>query len=73
MKTAAWSRHELPEGGRLTWCLRCGRPRGRIAWEDGGKVQELLRALPQGGYAHGNGLRTQGCCATARWMPLMGG
>ncbi|AOB29530.1 hypothetical protein AKI39_00805 [Bordetella sp. H567] len=53
-------RHELPEGGRLTYAYDAAGRVARIAWEDRGKIQELLRALPQGGYVHGNGLRTQG-------------
>jgi RHS repeat-associated protein len=54
------SRHELPEGGQLTYAYDAAGRVARIAWENGGAIHELLRALPDGGYRHGNGLRTLG-------------
>ncbi|OZI66266.1 DUF6531 domain-containing protein [Bordetella genomosp. 11] len=53
-------RHDLPEGGSLTYAYDAAGRVTRIAWEHRGDSRELLRALPEGGYLHGNGLRTQG-------------
>ncbi|ARP79464.1 hypothetical protein CAL12_00580 [Bordetella genomosp. 8] len=53
-------RHDLPEGGYLTYAYDASGRVSRVAWHDGDRKQELLRALPAGGYRHGNGLRTRG-------------
>jgi RHS repeat-associated protein len=53
-------RHDLPEGGRLTYRYEASGRLVRIAWEQGGDVRVLLQAAPDGGYLHGNGLRTRG-------------
>lgn len=53
-------RHDLPEGGRLTYDYDADGRIARIAWQHGQLRQELLRAAPGGGYLHANGLRTRG-------------
>ncbi|CAM3610699.1 hypothetical protein BOSP111201_15705 [Bordetella sputigena] len=53
-------RHDLPEGGCLTYAYDASGRISRIAWQDGRHAHELLRALASGGYRHGNGLRTLG-------------
>jgi RHS repeat-associated protein len=54
-------RHELPEGGRLLYAYDPVGRLERIAWEDGaGTTHDVLRTAPDGGYLHGNGLRTRG-------------